>query len=314
LDVPSLTREAGLIVVGQATSVREEERGNYEIRGQMMPARRMVVELRVDRVMKGEAGATVAFRFFSTDQFVGYKEVVASQFGMFFLRPASESILLASPYYPSIVAAQEVCATEGDDLARVTAELACVLHSTAMTIRGRAEAISALATVKTAKADSALKRAAQELPEPLSLLAASVMLSRNDISMLPLLEETLQHSSKLVVQDVGYSTQWNAALALEGIKDKAAIPALARLLESQEVETRRGAAQALRHIGTEAALEPLSKALYDGDWEVRWKAVMGLAGIVGADSWYPAYDSFKQDEQRYLNHWREWAQQRTGKR
>lgn len=82
-------------------------------------------------------------------------------------------------------------------------------------------------------------------------------------------------------------------------------------MNASDTGTRRGAAQALRNIGTQDAVKPLVQGLYDSDWEVRWLSTMGLAGIVGPDedgnSWYPASDGFKEDEQLYLDHWRTWA-------
>jgi HEAT repeat protein len=76
--------------------------------------------------------------------------------------------------------------------------------------------------------------------------------------------------------------------------------------------------RALRNIKTETAIKPLAGALDDSDWEVRWGAVMGLAAIAGPDkdgnSWYPAYDAFKENERLYLDHWREWLQQRMRNR
>jgi len=184
-----------------------------------------------------------------------------------------------------------------------------------MTIREQVATIWALRSVQTVEASSVLRRAARELPSPLNLLAANVLLSRSDISALPLIEQALQRSPTLVVQDEGYMSEINLGMTLGDIRDAAAIPALTRLIENPGVAVRRGAAQALRNIGTEAAIEPLSKALYDDDWEVRWLAVMGLAGIAGPDedganSWYPAYDEFRQNEERYLNHWREWVRNR----
>src|SRR2546423_4321318 len=82
LDVPALTRDASLIVVGQVISIQEVERGRYEIRGIVMSARRMKAFFRVDRVLKGEAGAELSFGFFLTDQFAGYAGVAADQSGL----------------------------------------------------------------------------------------------------------------------------------------------------------------------------------------------------------------------------------------
>jgi HEAT repeat protein len=85
-------------------------------------------------------------------------------------------------------------------------------------------------------------------------------------------------------------------------------------MSSADEQTRRDAAGALRKIGTEAVIAPLSKALYDEDWEVRWMAVMGLAGVAGPDeddeSWYPSHSAFKENEQHYLDHWREWVKKK----
>jgi hypothetical protein len=302
------------VVVGEVTSLSEEERGSFEIRGQLMPARRMAGSLRVVRVLKGKAGANVSFSFFLPDQPVGFASIADGQYGVFFFRTAPEGVVLASPYYPFVVAARQGCEASGDGLAGVVAELGCVLGSPVTKTRERAEAIDALRSVKTAEATSVLERAARGLPSPLNLLAAAVLLERNDISVLPLVEEAIQQTSFFMVEGEGFSAELHMGAALREIKDPAAIPALTRLLEATDVETRRGAARALGNTGAESAIEPLSKALYDSDWEVRWVAVIGLAKISGPDedgnSWYPAYDEFKRNEQRYLDHRRVWAKSR----
>ncbi|HXG66530.1 MAG TPA: HEAT repeat domain-containing protein [Blastocatellia bacterium] len=310
LDVPALTRDASLIVVGQVISVQEGERGNYEIREHVRPARRMQASLRVDRALKGETGSELSFMFLLPDQPVGYQGVADAQFGMFFFRSGADGLTFASPYYPFIVATPQDCKAAGNPLERVVAELACVLDSFQATTRERAEAISALGSVKTTQASEALRRAAKEMPNPLNLLAACALLQRDNISALPLVEEHLHYSSSTLITDEGYYRGVNLADALGHIKDKSAIPTLSRLIEFQDAQTRRGTARALRNIGTEEAIPPLAKALYDDDWEVRWLAVMGLAGITGQSRFYPSYDAFKQNEQWYLSHWRAWAQKR----
>ena len=311
LDVSRLTSEASIIAVGAVTSIREEECGNFEIRGQLIPACRMTASFRAARVLKGEAAVELSFRFFSPDQPVGFASLTAEQFGMFFFRSSSEGVVLVSPYHPFIVAARQGCRANSNGLTGVVTELECVLQSPVTSTRERAEAIGGLTSVKTADANSVLTRASRVLPAPLNILAAFVLLSRNDISVLPLIEQALQHTPVLVIEDVGYRLETNLCVALGYIKDPAAIPALTRLSEVADVKTRRGAVSGLRNVGTEATVEPLSKALYDSDWEVRWVAVMGLAGIIDeGGSWYPAYDEFRRNEQHYLNHWRERVRRR----
>src|SRR5262245_7770256 len=99
LDLPRLTSEANLIVVGQVTSIREENHGRYEINGTQMVARRLSVTLRVDRTVKGETKAEVTFNYLSPDEAIGYRGIANDEFGMFFLRADAEGLSPVSPYY-----------------------------------------------------------------------------------------------------------------------------------------------------------------------------------------------------------------------
>src|SRR5258705_10641143 len=197
---------------------------------------------------------------------------------MFFLRSTTQGLATVSPYSPFIVALREDCASKGSGISRVVAELGCVVHSSTTTIRQRAEGILALGSVRTDDSNSVLRHAADELFSPLNVLAASALISHNDISVLPLFEEAAQRSSILEVKDHNYSLSLNLGVALEEVRDQAAIPSLTRLMEASDAGTRRGAAQALRNIGTEAAIQPLAKRLHDVEWGGRWLSVMGLAG------------------------------------
>jgi hypothetical protein len=316
ISISKLTDGATLIAVGEVTSVSEEENATFELEGQVRRARRMLGSLRVDKIIKGNADKEVSFRFFIPEEFLGYANVQASQFGMFFLRETPEGLVFVSPFYPSILALREGCTAKGRDLERVVAEIDCILKSPAATNRDLLTTIQYFRTVPPANAIPPLRAAARKLRSPFNVLASYILVQHNDVSMLPLLEESLQKSSKLLVQDEDGSSEFNLSVALTYIKDEGAIPALSRLIVSSDVQTRRDAAGALRHIGTEAIIAPLSPALYDDDWEVRWMAVMGLAGITGDDdeeddqSWYPSHQAFKENEQHYLDHWREWVKKK----
>lgn len=315
IDISKLTEGASLIVVGEVTSAIAEETGDFEIEGQLRKARRLAGVLRVDRVIKGKADTEVSFRsYMPLDEFSGFATVQASHFGMFFFRSTADGLGFVSPHYPSILAAREDCPTSGREIERVVAEIGCILKSPVATRRDLVTAIEYLSTVPAANAIPILKAAVGELPSPLDVLAASVLLQHNDVSMLPLVEQSLQKSSKLIVQAEGSRWEFVLSDALTDIRDNAAVPALSRLMKSSDPQTRRDAAGALRNIGTEAIIPPLSMALYDDDWEVRWKAVMGLAGVARPDeddeSWYPSHSAFKQNEQHYLDHWREWVKKK----
>jgi hypothetical protein len=177
------------------------------------------------------------------------------------------------------------------------------------------DALEALKSIKTTAGTESLRRATNTLDHPLDVVAALYLLDRGDISGLPLVEHALQDSPRLEIQDVSVHGEFATANFLMSIRDREAIPALTRLMSSPDAETRRGAANALRNTKSVDAVEPLVKALYDPDLDVRWMAVMGLAGIAGPDSggnsWYPARDEFQRNEDLYLEHWRDWARNQT---
>jgi hypothetical protein len=155
-----------------------------------------------------------------------------------------------------------------------------------------------------------LQFAVKTQPPPLNILAAAFLVNRNDLTGLPLLEVELMKSSEWK----SGGGKLNMGAMLRGIKNPAAIPVLVKLMKSPDKDTRSGAVQALRNTKSKDAVEALIGGLYDEEWQVRWISTLGLAEIVGhgkgEKSWGPAHDTFKKDEQLYLDHWREWARNR----
>lgn len=309
LDLPALTREANLIVVGEATGVLEAGRETIDVHGQLIPARRMVATLRVDRAVKGQPNAMfISVGFLIPDQFLGYRGIAPNQHGMFFLRATRQpSYVVLDPYYPFIVASRDAPTAKGDDLDRVIGEVAQVLVTPGVSRDEREQVIDVLARVETATATAALQRAARDLDPSLGLRAAAALLRRGDLSTFDKVVDVLLHPPQHMETDL---LRRLAFAIQDGVKDPSAIPALTRLLRARDIQTRRGAAAALRHTEVEAAIEPLSMALQDSDREVRYHAVFGLAVITGQYEWAPSADVFERDEQRYLTHWREWVKTR----
>lgn len=315
IDVPSLIRDAKVIAVGEVTDVWEGGREVSQFDGISESGRLMQARLRVLRVLKGNAGDELMFTFLRSNLgdsgFVGVNE---GEFGLFFFRESDDGLIFVSHEYPKIIAGQEPCETDGEPLDRVVGELACVIQSPTSVVFDRVSALGALATVPAPSATEVLERAARELPSPLNLLAAIGLVARNDISALSLVEEGARTSPLLVISDKEHAIMeyhWGRALA--GIKDPAAIPALARMLTVDDSEIRQGAVRGLRNTESEAALEPLSKALDDSNFWVRWEAVMALATITRQKEWYPVYDQFKGNEPLYLDYWKAWAAQKSSK-
>jgi HEAT repeat protein len=266
----------------------------------------MIATLRVDRMIKGRSDKpTLLFRFFIPDS-LAYASIVPTQFGMYFLRETQQQeYVVLNPYYPFIVAAPEALTARGSDLNQVVAELAHVITSSRVSPKERSAAIAALDTVKTVAATAALRDAARNKDATLRIQATGALLRRNDISVMSMVENILLRPAESEKPMLG-----GLAFNLEGVKDPKAIPSLSRLLDAGDVQTRRGAAAALRNTGSLSAIEPLSKGLEDNDIEVRYSAVIGLAEITKQYAHGPAMDLYMQDEQRYLTYWRNWAKNR----
>ncbi|MCA1568135.1 MAG: HEAT repeat domain-containing protein [Acidobacteria bacterium] len=307
LNLPELTKKADLIVAGQVIAVQEEGRVSINTQGRPVPARRMNATLRTFRVLKGPSGtAIISFVFLDPEVPLGYAGVAAPQFGLFFLRAApQQGYEVLNPYHPFVVASPDAPTTsEGGALERVIAEVAHVLNSPLTPLEERKRAVGILAGVESPAAEAVLKKASQALDGPVRLHIAAALLRRNDIKTLDLAEKVLtsppQEVESGVLSKLAYAIR-------DGVTDSRAVPALTRLLESKEVIVRQSAAAALRHVGDETVIEPLLKALQDGDREVRYQAVLGLAIVTGKSDWSPSLDLFIKEEQRYLTYWREWA-------
>lgn len=303
LNLPVLTREADYIVVGQVIALREEGRVNINEQGQSIPARQMIATLRVDRVLKGQATlTTISIRFFLPEAPLGYKGIAAAQFGMFFLRETSQQgYAVLNPYHPFIVAAPDTPFRDGNILDQVIAEVIQVLVTSRVSPNERKQAIDILSGIETAATTAALQQAARNLDISLRLQAAAALLRRSDITVLNMVGDALLHPP----QNIERNLLSSLAFAIQdGVKDPQAIPMLTKLLKASDVQTRRGAAAALRHTRVDVAIEPLSIALQDSDREVRYHAVLGLATITGQTEWGPTFNLFEQDEQRYLTYWR----------
>lgn len=306
LNLPTLTRNADLIVVGQIVGVHEVGRTNINVNEQTVPARLMSVTVRVDRTIKGSLPrSAVSFTYLIPSTPVGFGSIAPTQYGMFFLRRESvRSYAVLDPYYPFVTAIPDGSVVKGSDLERVAAEVINVLASPSVSPDLRREALSVLESVVTEKVTAALHRTARESDTVLSLEAIGMLLRRNDISMLDKATEVLlqppPNVDDYILKNLAYAIGY-------GVRDPESIPALTRLLSAPDMHVRRNAVSALRHAHVEAAIGPLSIALDDSDHDVRYEAVMGLAEITGQDRWAPSIQLFARDEERFLTYWREWA-------
>ena len=230
---------------------------------------------------------------------------------MFFLRETPGGYVVLDPYHPNVVAAPGAAVIEGSCLDRVTAQLAQVFASKDPSVQSRWtrwEAVRALETVHTPQAAAALRTAAEDKEPLVRVWAISALLSRGDISML----ETVEKLPPIPPDPHVENLTGQLGSGLERIRDRRAIPALSRLLDSKDVNLRRGAVGALRGMKDPAAIEPLATALNNPDDEVIWNAIMGLAEITGDLEHGPGPQEDFRGKQRedYVSYWRNWAKSR----
>jgi HEAT repeat-containing taxis protein len=160
-------------------------------------------------------------------------------------------------------------------LDQVTAVLGQVLESLdGVSDSDRFKALDALGRLKTDLARDTLRHALSSPSRSIRLDAARTLVARNDMSGLGIVEDALLRPSGLSETMVS-----NLAGSLAGLKDPRGIPALKRLLETNNQEIIRGAAIALRQSGSADALVPLSQLLQNGDEQVRYYAVVGMGEI-----------------------------------
>jgi hypothetical protein len=308
LDLKALADDADLVLVGRVIDHEESQRTTLGPLEGNLPAQVMRIRVGVEKVFKGQTNVSViSFKLVVDSAGIGYRDAPRGQFGVFFLRRAQEGYEVLDPYHPFVPAAPGAPQQGGNCLDKVVAELAHVfdLHDTSVQSRWvRWEAVKALESVPTPQATAALKAATHD-PEPLvRIWAISALLNRGDTSML----EEVEKLGPIPPDPHVINLTGQLTSAMARIADKRAIPSLARLLQSRDVNIRRGAAMALRNTRDSAAIKPLTEALFDSDREVQYQAVIGLAEITGAPSeWSPASGTFDKDPKKYLDHWRDWA-------
>src|SRR5258706_8867159 len=157
-------------------------------------------------------------------------------------------------------------------LDRVASAVAAVLCSPEMSQDRRREAIFVLSDTGGPVAVSALRAGLQDGDQSLRLSAAAALLLLGDVSALPAAEKALLHPNPSLSPEILLNLRGGISI---GLKDKAAVPGLARLLNAGDTETRRAAVEALRNTNSPSAIAALSKALKDADTDVRYVGVIG---------------------------------------
>jgi hypothetical protein len=289
------------------------ERTTVNIQGSSVEGVSMIADISIQKVLKGNPpNLKPRFQFFIPFGFNGYRGVPSHQFGLFFLHPIRVGWEITDGYHPFVVAAPGAPVSTGSPLDKVTFELAYALRSPEASLQTKREAVESLGTLITPRATAALESAANGREIALRALAIAALLERGKTEWIE------PAASILVSHERGLDPYlvWRLSGAIELIevrlRDPKPIPALTRLLRASDATVRRAGAAALRCTRDLKAIGPLMLALQDSDRDVQYQAVIGLAEVTGAPSeWSPATEGFKQDPDRYLKHWRDWAKSRV---
>lgn len=313
LDLQGLVDNSDLIVVGIVSYVRNGERTARNVDGHIVEGFSPTGDIEVEKVLKGvSASSKLEFGFFIPFEFNGYRGISRGQVGIFCLRHTPAGWKILDGYHPFVVAVRGAPVTNGSVLDKVTSELAYAISSPEASPQTKREAVESLGTLTSAGATSALEAAARSKEAIPRALAIAALLGRG-------MTEWIEPAARTLLSPhngLDPYAVWRLSGAIEQVelmlKDPKPIPTLARLLRVPDVTVRRAGAAALRETRDVAAIGPLTEALRDSDRDVQYQAVIGLAEITGAPSeWSPATDGFKQDPDRYLKHWREWAKSRN---
>jgi hypothetical protein len=303
LDVASLTNQADIIVIGQILSVTDRGPTTLDLGGRPIPATAFEAALQVDHLLKGSPHTQNLFVDFDVPQMpIGFQSVVPGQYGLFFLAALQNQLRFADPMRPSLPATRNVKLPSGAVQDQVTVALGQVLTAPQVPDADLFWALDALGRLKTDLARDTLRQALKSTSGNIHLDVARTLVARDDVAGLESVEAALLHPAGLSSNMI-----LNLAGSLGGLKDPRAIPALKRLLETNDQHIIKGAAISLRQSGSVDVLEPLSHLLNNSDEQVRYYAVVGLGEITKQDEWTPAFDEFRNHEAKYLSYWRDWA-------
>ena len=303
LDLAVLTESAEWIVLGRVSSIQKIEPAVTD-RGPKLDSFGLVASIAVERVLKGDSTLQNApVELPAADVRAGADRIAPGSYGMFFLRQQGRARRLADPAFPYLPALPGAAPSSGPTVDQVADTLSRVLASAEVSHDERLQSLDALAGLRTEYAAALLEQALGTSSKDVSWRIAAVLVARNDLAGLPLVQSLLLNSGGLPADEAAILSG-----SLQGLHDSRAVPRLVRLFAANNPATRLDVTIALRQSGSSAALNSLSQALSDSDQRVRYYGVAGLGEITGQNQWTPSLEEFKKNEDRYLSYWRRWTE------
>jgi hypothetical protein len=310
ISLSNLVEQSDVVVMGTIGRVIDVGQTTVATANNTVLARRMIAEVHVDQILRGPMGLSmIRCQYDVPGSMIGYRGLRSLSYRLLFLKAEGDHFRFVSPFYPSVIATAGTLIEAERPLDRVLEAVAALLRSPNAPSASKREAIDTVWGVKSAVVTEGLRSVLHEEVRTaelrtVQLSAAAALLAVGDVSALPIAE------AELLMPDASLPPETLPNLRgglSHGIFGEAAIPVLARVLSSGDVETRRAASSALRRSGLRSALRPLASSLDDGDIEVSHNAVLGLAEITRQPEWGPSRPAFLQEREKYLAHWKDWV-------
>lgn len=304
LNLASLVGQADIVALGSVVSVARTDIIQINTNNRSLPGRIATAEIEIDAYLKGwTQDHRIKCRNVELEGGLGYGRVAERTYRLVFLANAENDCTFTSPYYPTLPAAPVPRVDGTDPEEKLAAAIDAFLWTSSLNQRERLDWVEAIGTLRTPRAISVLQKASHDQDAALRIMAAAVLLSKNDATGIAVVEHALLHARA----DVPTNVLGRARSYVSTIGNVAAIPSLVRLLGAADAATRQAAAHALRNTRSGLAIAPLVRALDDEDSVVQYTAVIALAEITGNRSHAPSIPLFEASPGQYIDYWKAWA-------
>jgi hypothetical protein len=309
LRLRQLVDASDVIAIADVTVAEGAGRINVDVDGNTLEAVPYQADVQPIRFLKGSGPQHIAVSFFTPLEYVGYPGVASSR-QMVFLKFRDGLYSFVDPHYPTlpVTASADVGAPATDPLEGVIIELGKVLASPSEPAGKKWQVMSIAYALRSFPIYmSYLRAAVTAANQPdLKYRIQAELITRDDLTDLPTVGDLLLKGGLTDRQREMFLSAISNVL-----KDPRALPTLRRLLSSETLSVRRAAAEAMWHIGDPSEIKDLLRLLSDEDDRIRFCAVRGLAIAVNEPSWGPSPGEFEEHEDKYIQHWLEWAQARS---
>lgn len=312
VDLSELIANSDVVAVCSVDDITRIGTEAIAVQGRSIEAMKELAHVRLFYIIKGEAqGDSLTVAFDVPGAFTGYGDIAEHKDYIMFLSQHEDGLHFTNSYFPVLPALGDISlknATTNNSLTEIDKDIVnqeeAVVRANKFDESEKLSAVLALGDIQSPESTRALSEAANNGHDAIRVMAVSQLLLRNDIAVLPIavdmLEQFDQSTEGTVASNLDYGIR-------DGIRNPDAIPLLQRLADNGQAVTRIAALHAMRATGARSAIPALIRALEDPDKRARYEAVAGLAEITGQSDMHPSLIDFRDDEEKYVRYWKNWA-------